>query len=72
MRNVDQRVGIPAPVLRVCTDELQAISVDPPSQTVPERVLDHTRQTVYRVLHQTGFIQDDPLSTIVPSVSEFL
>jgi len=72
MRYINQRLGTPTPVLRIRTDELQSISIDPPRQTVPERVLDHSRESVYWVLHQSSFIQDDPLPAIISSQGELL
>jgi len=72
MRHIDQRLGTPAPVLRIRADKLQPIPIDPPCQTVPERVLDHSRETVHGVLHQSGFIQDDSLPAVISSQSELL
>lgn len=72
VRHVDPRVHAPRPVLRVRADDLQPVAVDAPRQRVPERVLDHPRQAVHRVLRQPRLVQHDPLAPVVARQRQLL
>lgn len=63
--HVDERSHFPASVLGIRTGHLQSFSIDTSGQGVPERVLDHSGQSVHGILRQSSFIEDDSLSAIV-------
>jgi hypothetical protein len=67
MRNINPWLNAARSVLRIRTDNLEAISVNTPGEGVPERILDHARQTIDRVLGETSFIENDPLPIVITS-----
>jgi len=61
-----------SPILRIRTDDLESIPIDPSGQRVPKRVLDHPAQPIDRVLSQPRLVQHDPFPAVISSESEFL
>jgi hypothetical protein len=67
MGNIDPWLNATCPVLRICTDDLEAIAINAPGEGVPERILDHARQTVDGVLGETSLVEDYPLPIVITS-----
>ena len=72
VRYVDARIDAPSSVLWVGTDDLKAVAVDAASKCVPERVLDHAREAIDRVLRQPRLVEDDPLAAVIACEGELL
>jgi hypothetical protein len=70
--HVDARVDAPRPVLRVGADDLEPVAVDAAGERVPERVADHAREAVDRVLGQARLVEHDPLPAVVAREGELL
>jgi len=67
MWNVDPGLNATCSVLRIRTDDLETIAVNAPGEGVPERILDHARQTIDRVLCKTSLVENYPLPIVIPS-----
>lgn len=59
-------------VLGVGTRNFEALGVDASGKGVPERVLDHARETINGILGETGFIEHDAFTAIVTGECQFL
>ena len=59
-------------VLRIRADDFKTITIDSASERRPERVLDHSGESIDRVLRQPRLVQHNPLTTVIPCESEFL
>jgi hypothetical protein len=67
MRDVYPWLDATSSVLGIRADDFETVAVDAPSERVPERILDHARQTIDRVFCETSFIEDYPFPVMVTS-----
>jgi hypothetical protein len=67
MGNINPWIDATCSVLGIRTDDLEAVAIDAPGKGVPERVLDHARQTINGILGETSLIEDYPLPVMITS-----
>ena len=72
MRHIDAGINAPRAILWVCADDLESIAIDSSGQRVPERILDHSREPVNRVLRQPRFVENYAFSIVVPGQGKLL
>lgn len=72
MWNINSGSHVLASILGIRASNFKTLCVDASSEAVPERVLDHSRETVHGILGKTSFIQDNALASIVSGKCEFL
>jgi len=70
--DIDARVDATCAILWVCGDNFETISINTARKGVPERILDHARKTVNRVLGQTSLIKNYAFPVMVSSERELL
>lgn len=72
VRNVNNRPHISAAVLGIGTGYFETLGINSTSQGIPERVFDHSGESVDRILSESSFVKHNSLPAEVTSESELL